>query len=571
MAEIRILHAPETLGFACRVAAALAAAGHSVIRSELGAPARPARPSEALVAVWSPAMLDDAAAIDEARVALAARLLVPVSVGRVDPPASFAHLPPIDLAGWNGDPADSRWRFVCEEIDLALRRAPSLVADLYCDDDPALEGERRAPAAFAAPAALIAAAGGGVAVVAVAALAAVSLMRGAPEPAAERPVIAKMAGLAPPAGEDETPGAGDKTHRGDAPQADDWRAGASLDPAERLAPPGDAFAETPAARAPEETVSETLPETLPETEEEPPLRLAAADRVDDQADASREDPAAGPGDDPPPHEAGDAAADESAADAPVRPARLPPRPVDDYLGVVFRDCLVCPDMVEAPAGAFVIGARDDDPMRRESEGPAQVRLVSGFAIARRETTFAQWEACVADGGCRGHNPDDAGFGRGARPAINVSYADAEAYAAWLSEKTGHRYRLPSETEWEYAARAGAATPYPGGALAPSHANYAGALVSDEPEPVSIRMTTPAGSYPANAFGVYDAKGNVREWTSDCWTADHDAARPADCAARVVKGGGYDSPPEELRPSHREARPVEARERSLGFRVARDLD
>lgn len=565
MAEIRILHAPETLGFACRVAAALASAGHSVIRSELGAPARPSRPSEALVAVWSPAMLHDAAAIEEARAALAARLLVPVSVGRVDPPSSFAHLPPIDLAGWNGDAADSRWRFVCEEIDLALRRAPSLVADLYCDDEPVLEGERRAPAAFAAPSRLVAAAAGVVAVVAVAALTGVWLMRGAPEQPAGRPVIAKMAGLAAAADEDgnedtdkevdgdrrETPPrpASGPALAADDPRAVDAGAAPAFDPAERLATPGGAFID-----AFPEAVSDADDAAGPAESAPLTLRLAAADAVEDLAAPVADADAAGP-----------------AAEEPARPPRLPPRPGDDYLGVVFRDCLACPDMVEAPSGAFVIGARDDDPMRRESEGPAQVRLVSGFAIARRETTFAQWEACVADGGCRGYNPDDAGYGRGARPAINVSYADAEAYAAWLSGKTGYRYRLPSETEWEYAARAGASTPYPGGVLSPSHANYAGALVSDEPQPVSIRMTTPAGSYPANAFGLYDAKGNVREWTSDCWTDDHDAARVAYCGARVVKGGGYDSPPEELRPAHREQRPVEARERGLGFRVARDID
>ncbi|MEE2690334.1 MAG: SUMF1/EgtB/PvdO family nonheme iron enzyme [Pseudomonadota bacterium] len=571
MAEIRILHAQDTLPFACRVAAALAASGHSVIRTEAGGLDRPVRGAEPLIVVWSSAMLANQAAINEARAALAGRRLVPIAIGRIEPPASFAHLPPIDLAGWSGETDDSRWRFVCEEVELALRHQASGRAELYLDDEDDAPAEIDIDPPYIIPVRTIAAGAAGVALIAVAALVTASLTGGERNAApGGQPSLVQMARAPAPAAEaDEEKASPAQTGR----REEDERR------------PSQELAAAPSQRA---LVLESMTpaDDAGDIEAAPPQDFAAAEETPEEdasdvfADADRLTPPvsaladAGPAAEE--DVAADTAQDDVEADAPSGPPpplKLPPKPVDDFLGVVFRDCLDCPDMVEAPSGAFQMGAGEGDPARRESEGPAHVEVVAGFAISRREVTFAQWDACVAQGGCRAYAPGDEGFGRGARPVINVSYADAERYAQWLTAKTGHSYRLPTEAEWEYAARAGAETPYAGGrrSLSASHANYDGALKSDEAEPVSVRMTTPAGSYPANAFGLYDAEGNVWEWTADCWKPSHSEAASADCSARVVKGGSYDSAPAELRPAHRVARPETAREPTLGFRVARDLD
>ena len=123
-------------------------------------------------------------------------------------------------------------------------------------------------------------------------------------------------------------------------------------------------------------------------------------------------------------------------------------------GDIFEDCPSCPEMVVVPGGEFMMGSPESEQGRAGNEGPDhRVSIRQGFAIATVETTFTEWAACVADGGC-GRNPSaDGGWGRGERPVINVSWEDANSYLVWLRQKTGLRYRLPSEAEWEYAARA----------------------------------------------------------------------------------------------------------------------
>ena len=129
-------------------------------------------------------------------------------------------------------------------------------------------------------------------------------------------------------------------------------------------------------------------------------------------------------------------------------------------GAVIRDCEVCPELVVVPAGTFRMG--DLSGGGDVDEGPVRtVSIPRPFAVARYETTFAQWDACAAAGACRS-GVDDIGFGRGDRPAMLVTWEDAQAYAGWLSEQTGKRFRLPSEAEWEYAARAGSETRFPWG-------------------------------------------------------------------------------------------------------------
>jgi formylglycine-generating enzyme required for sulfatase activity len=126
----------------------------------------------------------------------------------------------------------------------------------------------------------------------------------------------------------------------------------------------------------------------------------------------------------------------------------------------FKECAQCPEMVVVPAGSFTMGSPDSEEGRIEEEGP-QHRVTFGrsFGVGKFAVTFEEWDACVADGGCNGYKPSDAGWGRGRRPAINVSWDDAKAYVGWLSRKTGKTYRLLSEAEREYATRAGTTTPF----------------------------------------------------------------------------------------------------------------
>jgi formylglycine-generating enzyme required for sulfatase activity len=124
-------------------------------------------------------------------------------------------------------------------------------------------------------------------------------------------------------------------------------------------------------------------------------------------------------------------------------------------GDEFRECPVCPQMVVIPAGTYVMGSPESEINRDSDEGSQQqVTIPEPFAAGKFEVTFAEWEACLADGGCNGHRPPDLGWGRGKQPVIIVSWEDARAFVAWLSTKTGRPYRLLSEAEWEYAARGG---------------------------------------------------------------------------------------------------------------------
>ncbi|MEI7607345.1 MAG: SUMF1/EgtB/PvdO family nonheme iron enzyme, partial [Rhodospirillaceae bacterium] len=191
-----------------------------------------------------------------------------------------------------------------------------------------------------------------------------------------------------------------------------------------------------------------------------------------------------------------------------------PRP-----GMVFRDCPECPEMVVIPKGSFTMGSPYSEPGRLGNEGP-QHRVTIGyeFAVGKYEVTFADWDACVADGGCGGNRPGDEGWGRGHRPVINVSWVDAHTYVQWLSRKTGQTYRLPSEAEWEYTARAGTMTPFWwGSTITPDQANYDGNdAYNNGASGVYRRQTVEVGSFRTNPFGLYDTAGNVWEWVEDCY-------------------------------------------------------
>ena len=248
-------------------------------------------------------------------------------------------------------------------------------------------------------------------------------------------------------------------------------------------------------------------------------------------------------------------------------------------GDVFSECALCPEMVVVPAGTFVMG-RDGDFLRTPAPNPARKVTVPRFAMGRFEVTFEQWDACVADGGCS-HSPDDEGWGRGRRPVMNVSWEDARAYADWLSGTTGARYRLPSEAEWEYAARAGSTGDWTtGDHIRPDQANFdgTGPLNENDATPIYHRRTMPVGSYPPNAFGLYDVHGNVSEMTRDCFNetyhgapSDGSARLDGDCGAGISRGGSWSGYPMELVLYRRWLAVSNNPHDNGGFRVARDID
>lgn len=237
---------------------------------------------------------------------------------------------------------------------------------------------------------------------------------------------------------------------------------------------------------------------------------------------------------------------------------------------VFKDCEdVCPEMVVVAAGSFTMGSPADEADRNTREGPRHpVAFGAPFAIGRYEVTFAEYDACVADGGCL-HRPNDQGWGRARRPVVDVSWNDAQEYVAWLSRKTGQRYQLPSESEWEYAARGGTNTPWhTGRAILTDDANILNAF----------GKTVAVGAYPPNAFGLHDVHGNVQERVLDCLDTgyvgvpnDGAAAASGNCAQqRIVRGGNLASEPKDVRSASRSYDPQTSRWPGVGFRVVRAL-
>jgi formylglycine-generating enzyme required for sulfatase activity len=242
----------------------------------------------------------------------------------------------------------------------------------------------------------------------------------------------------------------------------------------------------------------------------------------------------------------------------------------------FRDCARCPVMVIVPAGEFTMGS---PPEAGQAETQHRVTIPAPFAVGKFAVTFDEWGICVKDRGCGGYRPDDQGWGRGKRPVIDISWDMAKDYVQWLARKTGKPYRLLTEAEWEYAARAGTTTKYStGDTISPKLANYDGSEDGAGPSEVNRKKTLPVGSFPPNAFGLYDMHGNVTQWVEDCWHDDYTTEAPADgsawvegsCEGRVLRGGSWADSESELRSA---ARTGEYRYESSyndGFRVARGL-
>ena len=236
------------------------------------------------------------------------------------------------------------------------------------------------------------------------------------------------------------------------------------------------------------------------------------------------------------------------------PAAAPPEPEPPPAPV----CEICPAMVALPGGTFQMGSPVTESGREPIEGPQREVTVKPFSISKTEITAGQWRACVEDGGCNGYrNPltaDDT------MPAAAISWKDAEAYVKWLSAETGKSWRLPTEAEWEYAARGGTATPY-----------WWGEKFDAAKAPRD--KVREAASLPENTFGLQGMLGNVSEWTQDCYVngytdapTDGSAVTSGDCSRRVVRGGAVKSSPAAHRAANRARLSVATRDRQYGFRI-----
>jgi formylglycine-generating enzyme required for sulfatase activity len=256
---------------------------------------------------------------------------------------------------------------------------------------------------------------------------------------------------------------------------------------------------------------------------------------------------------------------------PVEPKRKP--------GEVFTDCAACPEMVVMPSGRFLMGSPMSEVVRSVDEGPQRMVSVTAFAIGKYEVTQAQWQAVMGNNPSYYKSCDRTWFGAltgtgDTCPVDSVSWDDVQEFVRRLSERTGFMYRLPSEAEWEYAARAGTATSYPWGAeVGTGNANCRSCGTRWD-----SKSPSPAGKLPPNADGLYDMHGNVQEWVQDVWHESF-AGAPTDGAPwisevdqsrRVLRGGSWVDPAHHVRSASRAWAMPDYRGASTGFRLARDL-
>jgi formylglycine-generating enzyme required for sulfatase activity/class 3 adenylate cyclase len=234
----------------------------------------------------------------------------------------------------------------------------------------------------------------------------------------------------------------------------------------------------------------------------------------------------------------------------------------------------CPQMVVLPAGSFIMGSPATEQGHQPSEEPQhQVTIAKLFAVSKFELTFDEWDTCVNYGDCP-QGVTDSGWGHGQQPVINVTWGDAQHYVAWLSNMTGKPYRLLTEAEYEYAARAGAITAYPwGDDIDRNNANCKGCGSQWD-----NTQTAPVGSFAANGFGLFDMVGNVWEWAEDCVNNNYEGAptdgsawiEGGDCKNRIARGGSWNNTAVNLRSANRIGTSPGFRDNLLGFRVARTL-
>ena len=313
----------------------------------------------------------------------------------------------------------------------------------------------------------------------------------------------------------------------------------------------------PPAEAEAEAESEEAEPAPPPTERLPGIAIEKAQSK--QPDTTVAAPAQ-----PPEKPAPEKAPTRVAKADPVAPP-LPEASATSPAGFKFKDCDFCPPLVVVPNGEFQMGSSE-----HPHEKPAhKVRIPSPFAIGQYEVTYAEWDRCVDAGACR-YRPERQGSPGDA--IGNLSWDDANAYLKWMSEKTGQIYRLPSEAEWEYAARAGINKRFWWGDDAGSgKANCSDCGSGTKGQPAA------AGSYKPNPFGLYDTAGNMAEWVQDCWNESYQGA-PADgsawakgnCGLRGLRGGSFGNKSTYVRSSARFRYDSDVRYEANGFRVLREL-
>ena len=254
-----------------------------------------------------------------------------------------------------------------------------------------------------------------------------------------------------------------------------------------------------------------------------------------------------------------ASVDESAA--------TPAASVTPGAEIAFRDCDVCPLIVEVPAGTYLMGS---DQGRADEQPRHEVRFAKPFAIGVHEVTVAEWDACLREGSCS-FTPK-AGTD-GSLPMSNLSWDDTQSYLNWLSKKTGQDYRLPTEAEWEYAASGGKSTTYWWG----DDVGSGNANCTDCGSPWDKKGPSPVGSFKPNPFGLYDVHGNLWEWTMDCMNHSYEGAPRdgsawlrGDCISRVLRGGSWNLDSEYMRTTRRNHYDRDVRYYLHGFRVARPM-
>ena len=276
----------------------------------------------------------------------------------------------------------------------------------------------------------------------------------------------------------------------------------------------------------------------------------------------------------------------------------------------FQECANCPELVVVPAGSFLMGSPRNEKAREANEGPQhRVTIARRFALGRFEVTVDQFAAFVDETGYDMSTSCDVwqdgawkmregptwrkpNFSQtGAHPAPCVSWDDAKAYLAWLSRKTGRTYRLPTEAEWEYAARGGARTRFPFGDSDKDYCRYGNGADQAARREVpgaaaewdvlgcndGFAYTAPVGRFMPNQFALYDMLGNVFEWVEDCWhdsyqgaPTDGAACLSGDCGTRVQRGGAWGYPPDYLRTAMRGRQAQNYRYVNAGMRVLREL-
>ncbi|WP_189045476.1 SUMF1/EgtB/PvdO family nonheme iron enzyme [Aliidongia dinghuensis] len=255
------------------------------------------------------------------------------------------------------------------------------------------------------------------------------------------------------------------------------------------------------------------------------------------------------------------------ADNQVAAAPSPP-PKPEHGQTTFQECPTCPGMVQIPAGSFSMGQVSGDP----SAAPVHHVVLRAFALAVHPVTVAEWKACVAANGCssvpRMVDATDQ------TPVHNISWDDAQEYVVWLSQKTGHRYRLPTEAEWEYAARANTTTRYWWG----NEAGVGLANCEDCGGTQERSTPLPVGSFKPNPFGLFDVSGGVAEWVADCWyptyqgaPTDGSAREQKNCRTRVLRGGSFRSGHNDVTPTARGQYDASVRYIANGLRVAAEVE